>query len=235
MNESTQQDEQSTDVELNPTDNTEGTQSETNEPGNTADNETGSLESYLEQFDSMATASEEARSLSENEPGQEENGSSDENTGDSQQTPETSNAEPDTRMDQMWENYQAQQRKAALDDVNNAVKVMKDSAPILKTMPDYVVKGALEELNRQDPRVGRAFSLRLEDPTLWNQTVKELGKKLQIDLSSRPDGEAGDNLAAIRASVTSQPGGQTHSGPTDDEISDMSPAEFAKYKAERFG
>ncbi len=230
MNDSTQQETQATETEIDQTaalEATETVEQEETETETNADDTADSLDAHLKQFDAMHNASQEPQQAGADTV----SGQSEQPTDAPGEGNGIDNSAPDTRMDLLWERHEQDMRRRANEDVQSAIKVMQEESPILKAMPAYLAKGALEELNRQDPRVGRAFALRHDDPALWDQTVRQLGKKLERDLSRQPDAEASKGADAVRASVNSQSGGEVSTGPSDDEIAQMSDAEWRRFAA----
>jgi len=229
MNEENQQEQQSTDAELEVTESTETQQAEANETEQNADSTDESLEDILAQYDEGT--SEQSTQREGTPPADSDSTGGESNS----ETPEVDNSQPDSRLDTMWDQFQENARNQAAADIESAVSTIRDSSPILKNLPEYVLKGGLEELNRQDPRIGKAFALRNEKPEAWKDTLTQLGKKMVGDFSTSPDSSASEDVAAVRASVNSQSSGAVSDGPTEQEVADMSPAEFSRYKKEKYG
>lgn len=220
------QEQQRTEVseaELDPTQNEvfeEGQQEEADENQNNADESTDDLDTLLEQFDAMSSAKEEA---APQQPQQKEKPSQ----------PEVNNGPPDTRLDEIYTKYQQDQRRQARQDVDNAVNTVKESSPVLTKLPDYILEGAINKMAAEDPRIGKAFTMRHEDPALWKKTLNSIGKRMTRDMGARQDNEASDNIAAVRASVNNQSGGGNTDGPSDEDIANMTPGQFDRYKREQ--
>lgn len=235
MNDSLQQPDQTMEAPLETTEQvSEVVQEDVNNTENNADNQADSLENHLDAFDKMYEASQEAANTQPQQPQASEAQPPQEQPAAEAPRPDVDNSPPDNRVDHMWENFQKDARRKSAEDVDNAVKTVKSSSPVLEGVSDYIVKGAVDEMARRDPRIGRAFTLRHEDPKLWNETLTQLSKQIARDFSVRPDENASNSVAAIRKSVNSQSGGESTSGPSDSDIANMSDAQFARYKREMF-
>lgn len=230
MNETIQQDDQSTEVGPESTTQVEESQATTTEPENNADNTTkdsNDLEALLQQHDEAAKAAEEAAT-----PEAPTAATEAPDTSEAQPTPD--NSEPDSRMDVIWDDFQKNKVREANEDIHNAVETMKAAEPILAALPKYAVKGGLEELSREDPRIKTAFLRRHEDPTMWKDTLKELAKKMVSDMSAQPDGEASGNVESLRALVNGQQGVPVDTGPTPEERNKMTDSQWKQYVEDQY-
>jgi len=117
-------------------------------------------------------------------------------------------------------------------DQSKTQSAIADAATALKTesgsdLPDYFMKGLLEQKAAEDPRFADAFLKRAQDPNGWDRVVKAFGKQVRHDLDNVPDKKVTEDREALTAAVRSAQTQQTQSTP---DIGGMSNADFENYK-----
>lgn len=118
--------------------------------------------------------------------------------------------------------------------ISDAVSFLKEADEALADIPDKIAIGILHGEAADNPAFAQAFAMRHRAPHLLQQALKEVANSVAKDLSSKPDPKLTADREAARASVRGT--SQTRPDQSDDQkefekrISDMSPADFAKWR-----
>ena len=93
------------------------------------------------------------------------------------------------------------EEKETTADVDGAVKVIQENMGDLQ-LPDRAVRGMLNEMALEDPRMMKAFQNRGKDPVLWNSILKSVGPSIVKEFSGQVDRGLTDDRAALTAALS---------------------------------
>ena len=136
----------------------------------------------------------------------------------------------DSRIDEVHHFMQQEQARKTNEDINNAISMMKGAEESISGLPDTMLRGYLNELARGNPKLLNAFANRHDKPETWGKIVESAARDLGSQLSIKRDDKITSDMASVRSAVE-QSESKSNDGPTDEEIKNMSPAEFQQYKA----
>ena len=117
------------------------------------------------------------------------------------------------------------------DDLKSAVDTVKEALGELPVKPsDRALRGILNEMAVEDPRLKNAFEKRHENPQAWGKVLKSAAKAIQEDFSYDPnlteDREA--VAAAVKSASTATEADDQY---THESLSKKSDTEFEIWKA----
>jgi hypothetical protein len=111
-------------------------------------------------------------------------------------------------------------------DINKAVQSISES--IDKTVPQRAIRGMLNDMAVEDPRLARAFSNRYSDPKGWDRALKAASKEIRKELSDLPDKELNDDRKAVTNAIRGASKSSEDEAPNFTKMSDV---EFQEWKA----
>lgn len=116
------------------------------------------------------------------------------------------------------------------EDINKAIEIVGAGT----NAPRRIVKGYLEELAREDPRLAKAWNNRDADPKGWDRILKSAAKEFSKELrSSVVDEAATEDKAAVMHAMRGASNRQPEEQPTD--LSRLSTHDFRKEVREKYG
>lgn len=150
---------------------------------------------------------------------------------DKQNKPKEKPAEAGGRMERALDNIERfteqQTVKENVSSINETVEYILDGDDVKAS--SLVVKGMLNALADENPKINKAFQSRLEDPQAWEATKKWVKEKIAGELSD--DSGISNDIEAAKASVA----GQNTEAPdvpeiTNDDLNELGDIAFASFK-----
>jgi len=99
---------------------------------------------------------------------------------------------PDTRIDALL----AREKKG---DINSAVDTIMGDLDI--QVPKSMIKGYLYSRESEDPRIGKAFDKRFQDPAGWKRVLSGLAKEASSEFKDLPDKSLTNDRDVVEAAV----------------------------------
>lgn len=103
------------------------------------------------------------------------------------------------RLAQLEERLNFMENQSTNSDINSAVESI--SKEIDANVPKRALRGMLNDMAIEDPRLANAFANRYQDPKGWNKVLKAAAKSIQKEFSGLPDKQLTDDRAAVTAAV----------------------------------
>lgn len=102
-----------------------------------------------------------------------------------------------------WAEQQMRERdkEATNQAITEAVKTVKTESGI--SLPDKMVRGYLELMAVEDPRISQAFAQRSQNPDQWGRVLKAAAKKLTIEMGETPDSKLTSDRNTVESAVRS--------------------------------
>lgn len=114
-------------------------------------------------------------------------------------------------------------------DVDKAVDAVAKHIGEDLTIPKRAIRGILNDMAIEDPRLRKAYENRRSDPAGWNKVLKAAGKAIRNEFSGLPDKKLTDDREAVAATIR---GASKTSSSEDDtpNFSKMSDSEYEEWK-----
>ncbi len=142
-------------------------------------------------------------------------------------------AESSNRLESLEQYVQQQQQAATQKEIDDTVGLLKGQGK-LGMLSDFALRGILEHEYRSDPKFRTAWDNRNIDRKLFDSVVKAKAIEMEkTHVGDLVDSSAAKGIEAARA--TARAGDQTGRNPndySDDQIANMTTAEFDQYKRE---
>lgn len=84
-------------------------------------------------------------------------------------------------------------------DIDKAVDSVSKTLEV--QVPRKAIKGYLNEMAIEDPRIQKAFQNRHKDPVAWNKVLKAASKRINDDFKGLPDKALTDDREALAATI----------------------------------